>query len=330
VRAPSEPGTNGELGGSTDRSPDPVSSEGGLADPATARQRRLAFAALLALLVVAATGWLWFGPGPSGDDPLAEAPAPSETLWVADFAEGAWPDDFGVVAANHANARIVPQAPDGRPDVLRIVFGEDGQRWGTDHRHDLEALGVPEQDALVFAYDVYFPEDFEFIGDGKMGGLAGISDRQGASDASSGGSYDERSFSVRAMWKADRGLVMYLYARSAAGRDFDDPEHYGFGIAERFVKADGTSEGVLTPGAWHRIEHRVVLNTPGERDGVYELSVDGHVGVSLDDVEYRTHTAPDLRVNQVLTSWFFGGGSEQYPTRRNEAFTTDWVLSTPG
>jgi hypothetical protein len=136
---------------------------------------------------------------------------------------------------------------------------------GIDYRHDLSDLGLPGLEAARFAYDVYFPEDFEFVGDGKFGGLGGITDGLEPLETSAGGTYDERSFSVRAMWKEDRGVVMYLYARQAAGRDFDDPEHFGYGIPERFVGPDGRTEDILTPGRWHRVEHRVTLNTPGSR-----------------------------------------------------------------
>jgi hypothetical protein len=282
--------------------------------------------------------WTWLGPStvqpPTGDPSAGEETAAEveagEVVWAADFGESAWPDEYGVIGEPaRPNAQVVPEGPDGRPDVLEVVFGEDGSRWGMDYRHSLDALGIPALEAAEFAYDVYFPEDFEFIGDGKLGGLAGVTGGLTAQDISSGGDYDERSFSVRAMWKADRGIVMYLYARRAAGRDFWDPAHYGFGIAERFVTEDGSTGGVLTPGTWHRIEHRVVLNTPGQRDGIYELRVDGHLGLALDDVEYRTEAHPDLAIDHIVSTWFFGGGSDQYPTRRNAAYTDAWELRVP-
>jgi hypothetical protein len=262
------------------------------------------------------------------DDETLEDEGP-EVLWQEPFSSDFdWEDDAGVVEASRTSGGVVEEGPEGRSDVLEIWFGEDGSRWGIDLRHDFDEMGVGPREEVYFSYDVYFPEDFEFIGDGKLGGLAGITDGLEPLETSSGGDYDERSFSVRPMWKRDRGVVMYLYARSADGRDFDNPEHFGFGIPVPFVDADGSESDIFAPDTWHRVEQRVRLNTPGETDGIYELWIDGHKGVSVDDVQYRTEAHPDLQINQLFTSWFFGGGAEEFPTRVNVAYSDSWALTT--
>lgn len=313
--------------------------------------RRVALAVLV--LLVVAVGVLLARPDPGPDvvdpdpgeaepdtDPRPDADPPPgpgeprdptrpEVLWSGDFDSHDWQDEFGVVVESRTNTQVLAEGPDGRSDVLAISFGGEDERWGMDYRHDLDQLGLPELEHVHFAYDVYFSEDFEFIGDGKLGGLAGIADDVDPLETAAGGDYDERSFSVRAMWKEDRGVVMYLYARQAAGRDFWHPEHYGFGIAEPFVASDGRTSEIFTPGQWHRVEHRIQLNTPGEPDGIYELWVDQHRGISLDDVEYRTADQPDLQINQLMSTWFFGGGSDEFPTRPNVAYTDNWSLAVP-
>ena len=252
-----------------------------------------------------------------------------EVRWAGSFdppAGSSWQDEAGVVVESRTNAAVVPDGPHGRDDVLRIDF-ERGSRWGIDYRHSFSKMGVEPREEVWFSYDVLFPADFEFRGDGKMGGLAGTTDGLELLETSAGGDYDPRSFSVRAMWKKDRGVVMYLYAAHAAGRDFDDPAHYGYGIPVRFVGEDGAESDILEPDVWHRVEHRVKMNTPGRNDGVYELWIDGHRGVALDDVRYRTAEHPDLDIDQVFSAWFFGGGEDQFPTRDSTAWTDDWVLS---
>ncbi|PPK97238.1 hypothetical protein CLV92_10454 [Kineococcus xinjiangensis] len=251
-------------------------------------------------------------------------------LWSTSFSpepDSTWQEEAGVVVASRTNAEVVADGPEGRDDVLEVTFGEDGSRWGMDYRHSFEAMGLEPREEVWFSYDVYLDEDFEFIGDGKLGGLAGMGESVEPLEVSSGGEYDERSFSVRAMWRENRGVVMYLYARHGDGKDFDDEDNYGYGIFEEFTKADGSTDDVLRPGTWQRIEHRVKLNTPGRNDGVYEMWIDGHKGVSVTDVQYRTAEHPDLEVNAVLSSWFFGGGKDQFPTRVNTAWTDDWALT---
>lgn len=298
--------------------------------------------AAAAVVLMALVAGLWAVRHVEPPEPAPAAPSPRETapeeaardagdpdvLWSGTFASRyGWKDDFGVVVTSRDNAEVVAEGPGDRRDVLRVTFGEDGSRWGMDLRHSFAAMGVEPREEVYFSYDVYFPADFEFVGDGKMGGLAGIAEGLDPLEASSGGDYDESSFSVRAMWKKDRGVVMYLYARHADGRDFDHPDNYGYGISKRFVKGDGNESDVFKPGSWHRVEHHVSLNTPGHNDGVYEMWVDGHRGISLNDVQYRTEAVPDLTINQLFSAWFFGGSSDQYPSRRNVAYTDNWALT---
>ncbi|MCI2238416.1 hypothetical protein MN205_07895 [Kineococcus sp. TRM81007] len=263
--------------------------------------------------------------------PGAAAPTPAPgVLWSGSFDPPpgtTWQEQAGVVVASRTNARVVAEGPGGREDVLEITFGEDGSRWGVDYRHDFEAMGVAAREEVWFSYDVHFPAGFEFTGDGKMGGLAGTVEGLDPLETSAGGTYDERSFSVRAVWRGERGVVMYLYARHGAGRDVEDPANYGYGIAVPFVGPDGSTSDVIRPGTWQRVQHRVRLNTPGKDDGTYELWIDGHRGVSVTDVQYRTAEHPDLLVDQLFSSWFFGGGEDQFPTRTSVAYTDDWVLS---
>lgn len=259
---------------------------------------------------------------------LALPPDRAKVLWSTDFTPGdRWQQDAGVVAAGHVDARVRASGPGGRADALELTFGRNGSRWGMDVRSSFEALELERRDEVWFSYDVWFEDGFEFRGDGKLGGLAGGVPGLDPFDVSSGGEYDERSFSVRTVWTEDRGLAMYLYALHGAGKQISDRDNYGFAIVEPFRAADGATVGVLETGRWHRVEHHVRLNTPGRRDGSYELWLDGHRGVAIHDVEYRAAGRDDILIDQLFMSWFFGGGREDFPTRRSTAWTDDWVLS---
>ncbi len=267
------------------------------------------------------------GGAPPGD---AAGDRPSTAvLWSGTFDADDWPQHFGVVAESRTFAEAVDVGPDGREDVLRIDFGGAGERWGIDYRSSLDDLDLPALNAVEFGYDAYFASGFEFIGDGKFGGLAGISDGLDPLDTSSGGDFNDQSFSARAMWQRDRGVVGYLYVARADGLAIDDDDNFGFGIQVPFVADDGATAGIVSTGVWHRITHRVVMNTPGEADGVYQLAIDGHRGIDLHDVEFRTGAADDLAVNQLMSTWFFGGGPDQFPTRENTAYTANWTLAIP-
>lgn len=296
---------------------------------------------MLALIIVAAltlvAGELLLSatrsPAETRVEGLSATRSPAETgvkglLWKSTLGDaGGWDESTNQSATGPHNARVTT-GPCSTNGALQILFGEQGSRWGLDQRHSFQRLGVAPRDNVYFSYDVYFSEEFEFKGDGKMGGLGGIVPGGNPFAISSGGRYDARSFSARATWKRDRGLEAYLYVREADGRVIYGDGAGGYGLGERFVGPSGQTEDLLIPGTWHRIEHRVVLNTPGRADGGYELWLNGHRGVRLSDVEYRSREYPELQVSHLLSSWFFGGDASQYPTRISSAFTRNWALTS--
>ena len=63
----------------------------------------------------------------------------------------------------------------------------------------------------------------------------------------------------------------------------------------------------VSRGKWHSIDLHYKMNTPGKNNGVFEGFLDGRLGIQLDDVQYRDGDHPDLNVNQLFLSSFFGG-----------------------
>ena len=66
------------------------------------------------------------------------------------------------------------------------------------------------------------------------------------------------------------------------------------------------------------------LNTPGQKDGVLELAVNGQKR-SLSTVRWRNNTA---QIMGVQIHPFFGGGSDDYaPPRQTRAWYADFQFS---
>ena len=57
----------------------------------------------------------------------------------------------------------------------------------------------------------------------------------------------------------------------------------------------------LRSGRWYDVRYRVALNTPGQKDGVFEAWVDGAKIIEYSDVDYRGRYT-DFGVNQFMLS----------------------------
>ena len=113
------------------------------------------------------------------------------------------------------------------------------------------------------------------------------------------------------MWREDGILENYVY--HASQRNFYGDDEFWDVSAE--------------PGVWHRVQHRVVLNTPGQKNGILEAWFDGTKVLSLQNLEYRkTNT---IGINLFYFSTFFGGNDASWAPSTDQVMNFDnFVLST--
>ncbi len=148
----------------------------------------------------------------------------------------------------------------------------------------------PLEDAYL-RYQVWFPDDFNFVKGGKLPGLYG-------GHATSGGHIPDGSdgFSTRYMWRENGAAEVYAYLPTSS-------EH-------------GTSLGrgawSWPTGRWACIEQRVTLNAPGESNGSVQVWLDERP--VLDQGGLRFRDTDRLRIDGLFFSTFFGGGDESWAT----------------
>ncbi len=169
----------------------------------------------------------------------------------------------------------------------------------------LERTGGPVDEAWL-SYRLRLPAGFDFVKGGKLPGLYG-------GRVTSGGKIPDGTdgFSTRYMWRAGGAGEVYAYLPSSV-------EH-------------GTSLGrgawTWPTGRWVEVVQHVRLNTPGAADGVLEVTVDGRRVLNLTSLTYRTD--PELRIDGVFFSTFFGGGDASWATPVDQATEfADVVLGT--
>jgi len=74
-------------------------------------------------------------------------------------------------------------------------------------------------------------------------------------------------------------------------------------------------------------EHRVVMNTPGQSDGIFEATLNGERALRQTGLRYRDTNA--LAIDAFLFSAFYGGADEiTQPTSAGTNFFDDFAFST--
>lgn len=152
---------------------------------------------------------------------------------------------------------------------------------------------LQEADRVCLSYKVRFPPDFDFVKGGKLPGLYG-------GEAPSGGeSVDgENGFSMRLMWREKGAGELYPYVVGFEG------ESVGRGFWR------------YPAGPWVSIEQEIMLNAPNQENGVARIWIDGQPVLEQKNIVFRT--TPDITIDGLMFSTFFGGTGEGWRTPRDQ------------
>jgi hypothetical protein len=170
-------------------------------------------------------------------------------------------------------------------------------------------LGMSYEE-LYFSYRVRFAANFNFVQGGKLPGLVGGSSPTGCSPKKDG-------FSARNMWRSGGALVQYVYWPDQPKTCGDDLPYLMQNNAFTFQK-----------GVWHRITHRVKMNSAGTADGILQAWVDG-TSVLSDSARLWRGVGSTYGIDSLYFSTFFGGGDSSWaPPSEQSADFDDLVVST--
>ena len=143
------------------------------------------------------------------------------------------------------------------------------------------------------SYRLRFPPDFDFVQGGKLPGLYGGEAPSGGEDVDG-----TQGFSLRLMWRENGQGELYPYV-------------VGF-------EGDSVGRGFwhFPVGRWVQVEQEVVLNDLGQENGIVRLWVDNQPVLEQQNVVFRT--TPDITIDGLMFSTFFGGTGEGWRTPRDQ------------
>jgi hypothetical protein len=160
------------------------------------------------------------------------------------------PKDKRIPAAMRINLRSRPASPDGS------VESKAGMAFPWQPRP------VQNEAAACLSYNVFLYDDLEFQGNGILPGLQGVDQ--------SGQTRDR--FVAHLAWRQD-GLLGVTLAVTAN----NEPQT---------VNLD--SRGFIFPrGQWIKIDQEVILNSPGQDNGILRVWIDGELAIEREDIGYR-------------------------------------------
>ncbi len=227
-----------------------------------------------------------------------------------------WNTPLWHLGFNQGRVHIVSES--GRGNAMRVTYPANkyGAAGATAFLSDVEfGVGLPKSyDELYVSYDVKFADGFEFVRGGKLPGLCGYDNTQlPYQGCNTGGGFPSGydGWSARGMWREDGIMENYVY-HSSQQNFYGDDEYWGVSAV---------------PGQWHRIQHRVVLNTVGQKDGILEAWFDGEKVLSENDFVYRK--TAQIGINLFYFSTFFGGNDPSWaPSTDQFVFFDNIRIST--
>jgi hypothetical protein len=260
----------------------------------------------------------------AAESPVAPTPASApviQAVFRQDFnsaAVGIYGSDS--LAAGWMGARPSTGVREGRASVfdgaearegrsLRVLYPQGGVSSAPSGAQWSMGLGR-RYDELWCAYDVRFPSDFNFVKGGKLPGLVG-----GAANTGGDKPTGRDGWSARMMWRTGGHVVQYVYHP-------DQPTEYG----EDFLWNLG-GQRVFRPGTWHRVQHRIVMNRPGQRDGIVQGWFDGVLALDRQNVRFRD--VDTFSIDAFYFSTFFGGSDDTWAPAKDEHVDFDlFVVGT--
>jgi hypothetical protein len=270
----------------------------------------------LALALAAACAGREGSPAPAAEPPLPEGAVvyradfdaePVGPYTVAQLRAG-WNDPSweNGVSAGRVEIVAAPLAYSGRSLCVRyprggVGPGAGGAQWQL-------RLGKSYTE-LYCSYRIRFGDGFDFVKGGKLPGLAG-------GEANTGGNRPNGrdGWSARMMWRKGGRAVQYLYHP-------DQPTIYGLDLPW-----DVGGQRLFAPGVWHRVEHRVVMNTPGRQDGLVQAWFDGVLALDTGNLRFRD--VDSFAIDLFYFSTFFGGNDASWaPTRDESVCFDDFVIA---
>jgi hypothetical protein len=169
-----------------------------------------------------------------------------------------------------------------------------------------------DTEEATMEYRLKFSEGFVWAAGGKLPGLGGGT-LTGNGSTPVGCTKDvnkiTNGFSTRLMWRTRGQLVVYTY--------FPDRIENSNNCGVDYKFAD------VQANKWYTVRQYIKMNTPGVKNGILEMYLDGELALRKTDVFFRNSGKSGIKANQAIFHTYRGGGAEDV---RFHSPQTDYVF----
>lgn len=155
----------------------------------------------------------------------------------------------------------------------------------------------PKLEKACLTYEVFFPDDFEFVRGGKLPGLFG--GKKPPSGCIRGA--ERMGFSTRYMWRQLGFGTLYAYI---PGKPTRCGQLIGYGAWK------------FPTGKWVTLQQEIILNNVGERNGIIRYWVNGNLTVNRINSILRVRD--DVYIEGIMFSSFFGGSDPTWASPKDQ------------
>ena len=167
---------------------------------------------------------------------------------------------------------------------------------------------------IAVSYEVFFPDDWDFVLGGKLPGF------WGGDPGAGGGNWNDGGWSARVMFREKGEAVAYVYMATDQGRfdgtancplvrqqgpGFDDIAHHTNGAGIDMWRGKGLR---FRKGVWNAVTISGTVNSPGKCDGTVSLTVNG----ATQSFSGMRWSKRPMNVEGFIFSSWMGGGSKEY------------------
>ena len=213
----------------------------------------------------------------------------AQMLWDDDFS-GDWTSRWPLRQLSEEEADKLEYFNRDGETWIRVTYPEGEVRTGLHLKTEIEP-----RDRAYLEYKFRFADDFDWVKGGKLAGLYGglIPHNQVPNG--------EDGWKLRIMWRADGIGMAYVQHMDQEGDISDNFRMDNFWFQKGVVQT---------------LSMEVVMNTPGENDGIIRVWLDGVLVVEETSLRFRT--IPDLQIDGLNIGTIFGGSTDNWAPSKDE------------
>ena len=241
-----------------------------------------------------------------------------------------WNEPVWENGVDEGRVRIVTAAEASGEKGSSLAVSYPSGKFGTKHTGTQWQLRLGRgYEELTLKYRIKFESGFDFVRGGKLPGLAGGNTPTG-SDPVNG----IDGWSGRFMWKTDSRRWPGATRRQTA-YPISYAKYLKSGAKQDGSKADQVTwydsnrrRVVFKSGVWYKIRQQIKMNDPGIANGIFRIWLNDEL--VLDQQDRLIRLKPELKIDCMYFSTFFGGSNDRWATSKDETiYFDDFEISAP-